>query len=232
LCSCAGYSSLSVSLATSYTNWSSTTPENCRYSSTRLGYLRKYTTQWNALNRRKSWRKQNTNQKQNKLIGLDSTLVIWAWIRVNTVTSTLPEAINVVCVCYCLAIRRSRNPKRASGAKKAFIVTRYLIIACSRNSRACDALLCNQVSFTSHELIWARVMNGNVHIARTGVRELCDLVRCVCSQSVRSMSMRRGVGLWAGQLTLWVYRRATYRERKCADTSGTVLVPWAGHFQC
>ena len=23
-----------------------------------------------------------------------------------------------------------------------------------------------------------------------------------------------------------------YRERKCADTIGTVLVPWAGHFQC
>jgi len=23
-----------------------------------------------------------------------------------------------------------------------------------------------------------------------------------------------------------------HRERKCADTTGTVLVPWAGHFQC
>ena len=23
-----------------------------------------------------------------------------------------------------------------------------------------------------------------------------------------------------------------YRERKCADTTGTLLVPWAGHFQC
>jgi len=22
------------------------------------------------------------------------------------------------------------------------------------------------------------------------------------------------------------------RERKCADTTGTVLVPWAGHIQC
>jgi len=22
-----------------------------------------------------------------------------------------------------------------------------------------------------------------------------------------------------------------YRERKCADTTGTVLVPWVGHFQ-
>jgi len=31
-----------------------------------------------------------------------------------------------------------------------------------------------------------------------------------------------------------VYRARTtsYRERKCADTVGTVLVPWAGHFQC
>ena len=26
------------------------------------------------------------------------------------------------------------------------------------------------------------------------------------------------------------YRR--YGERKCADTVGTVPVPWAGHFQC
>ena len=23
-----------------------------------------------------------------------------------------------------------------------------------------------------------------------------------------------------------------YRERKCADAIGTVLVPWASHFQC
>jgi len=23
-----------------------------------------------------------------------------------------------------------------------------------------------------------------------------------------------------------------YMERKCADTNGTVLVPWAGHFRC
>ena len=26
--------------------------------------------------------------------------------------------------------------------------------------------------------------------------------------------------------------RKLYRERKCADTIGTVLVRWAGHFQC
>jgi len=25
--------------------------------------------------------------------------------------------------------------------------------------------------------------------------------------------------------------RSEHRERKCADTTGTVLVPWAGHFQ-
>jgi len=25
---------------------------------------------------------------------------------------------------------------------------------------------------------------------------------------------------------------ASYRERKCADTLGTVLVHWAGHFKC
>ena len=27
-------------------------------------------------------------------------------------------------------------------------------------------------------------------------------------------------------------RKSAYRERKCADTSGTVPTPWAGHFQC
>ena len=27
-------------------------------------------------------------------------------------------------------------------------------------------------------------------------------------------------------------RSVANRERKCADTIGTVLVPWAGHFQC
>jgi len=27
-------------------------------------------------------------------------------------------------------------------------------------------------------------------------------------------------------------RRPTYRELKCADTIGTVQVPWSGHFQC
>ena len=26
-------------------------------------------------------------------------------------------------------------------------------------------------------------------------------------------------------------RRSVYKERKCADTIGTVPVPWAGHFQ-
>ena len=32
--------------------------------------------------------------------------------------------------------------------------------------------------------------------------------------------------------TLICHRDDSYRERKCADTIGTVLVPWAGHFQC
>jgi len=43
----------------------------------------------------------------------------------------------------------------------------------------------------------------NVHITWTGVRELCDLVRCVCSQSVWKRSMRRDAGLcaWPNQLT-------------------------------
>ena len=27
-------------------------------------------------------------------------------------------------------------------------------------------------------------------------------------------------------------QRPNHRERKCADTIGTMLVPWAGHFQC
>ena len=31
--------------------------------------------------------------------------------------------------------------------------------------------------------------NGNVDVARTGVRQACDLVRGVCSQSVRTRSM-------------------------------------------
>jgi len=29
-----------------------------------------------------------------------------------------------------------------------------------------------------------------------------------------------------------VVNTVMYRERKCADTIGTVPVPWAGHFQC
>jgi len=28
------------------------------------------------------------------------------------------------------------------------------------------------------------------------------------------------------------FRLSKNRERKCADTIGTVLIPWAGHFQC
>jgi len=28
----------------------------------------------------------------------------------------------------------------------------------------------------------------------------------------------------------WYNVRTLYRERKCADTIGTMLVPWAGHF--
>jgi len=33
----------------------------------------------------------------------------------------------------------------------------------------------------------------------------------------------------------WLYgvqNAEAYKERNCADTTGTVLVPWAGHFQC
>jgi len=30
----------------------------------------------------------------------------------------------------------------------------------------------------------------------------------------------------------YLQTRFRYRERKCADTIGTVLVPEAGHFQC
>jgi len=29
-----------------------------------------------------------------------------------------------------------------------------------------------------------------------------------------------------------LFRRRLYMERKCADTIGTVLVPWAAHFLC
>jgi len=36
---------------------------------------------------------------------------------------------------------------------------------------------------------------------------------------------------WTSALTM-VPISPVYRERKFADTTGTVLVPWAGHFQC
>ena len=34
------------------------------------------------------------------------------------------------------------------------------------------------------------------------------------------------------QQVLQYYCSALYREEKCANTTGTVLVPWAGHFLC
>jgi len=54
---------------------------------------------------------------------------------------------------------------------------------------------------------------------------------------------RHRVGIYIGRRrnsTRWFSRRshcqaashASHRELKCADTIGTVLVPWAGHFQC
>ena len=47
--------------------------------------------------------------------------------------------------------------------------------------------------------------NGNVHIAWNGVRELCDLVRFVCSQSIWSTggSMWRDAGLCAWLINVW-----------------------------
>jgi len=35
-----------------------------------------------------------------------------------------------------------------------------------------------------------------------------------------------------GTGTIFVGQSDSYRERKCADTIGTVPVAWAGHFQC
>jgi len=51
---------------------------------------------------------------------------------------------------------------------------------------------------------------------------------------VRFGSQRRVVGVVivmcsSGDVTVFCWQN---RERKCADTIGTVLVPWAGHFQC
>ena len=39
---------------------------------------------------------------------------------------------------------------------------------------------------------------------------------------------------WLTNVWKWksVTMKATERERQYADTTGTVLVPWAGHFQC
>jgi len=40
---------------------------------------------------------------------------------------------------------------------------------------------------------------------------------------------------WAGSLMVTVVHLQAIeasRERQCADTIGTVVLPWAGHFQC
>jgi len=40
--------------------------------------------------------------------------------------------------------------------------------------------------------------------------------------------LRLGFDFWPSDFRI---KHADYRERKCADTIDTVLVPWAGHFQ-
>jgi len=65
--------------------------------------------------------------------------------------------------------------------------------------------------------------NRNVHIARTWVRELCDLVRHACTHSLRSTGVgRRGVTL--DQLTLGVdYRSGQFSS---CDMNVTLCLCW------
>jgi len=54
--------------------------------------------------------------------------------------------------------------------------------------------------------------------------------RAFCAPAKRGISGRR---LVRNHRTLCSRTRVVaYEERKCADTIGTVPVPWAGHFQC
>jgi len=64
-------------------------------------------------------------------------------------------------------------------------------------------------------------INGDVHVARTGVRELCDLVRCACSQSVRSRSTRRDAALCDWPITLCVTGSTSSGPAGTSDPRGS-----------
>jgi len=77
-----------------------------------------------------------------------------------------------------------------SASTKRFVYWRAAVERSSAaprpNARALSRAF--KTTFTAHELNRTRVLNtnDNVHIARTAVRERCDLVCVVCSQSERS----------------------------------------------
>jgi len=62
-------------------------------------------------------------------------------------------------------------------------------------------------------------------MALTGLESLLEIAMGL---GVATKSIRTGLVDYSFES----WREISNRERKCADTIGTVLVPWAGHFQC
>ena len=51
-------------------------------------------------------------------------------------------------------------------------------------------------------------------------------------RSYKTLRLRLDLHLLTCSIFSLSFDISAYRERKCADTIGTVPVPWAGHFQC
>jgi len=72
-------------------------------------------------------------------------------------------------------------------------------------------------SFLGHSLHDCAILSGMYSDARVVISE----VDCLFVELTANVSADSAVMSYCG-----------CRERKCADTIGTVPVPWAGHFQC
>ena len=91
----------------------------------------------------------------------------------------------------------------------------------SLRSALCQRGLSNQLSHRSVYLWWPSAVFN--------VRTLPTFTASLKLRRISEKKLRKIVEV---SKIVPLHEKKRYRERKCADTIGTVLVPWSGYFQC
>ena len=116
----------------------------------------------------------------------------------------------------------------------ALLVTRVSVTKLIGCRAAVHALRFSSVQFSSSAVF--PQLNWTDLKSRSHLRWRCYAARC-CARDSNSVYFNGDIYAYAVAKRLLCFtsaaqRRAGHRERQCADTTGTVLVPSTGHFQC